>query len=43
MTMTAHLDGGEKVEITIDIISDYFDRTKEFLNYVSRLVSGESE
>lgn len=43
VTMTAHLDGGESVEITIDIISDYFERTKEFLNYVARLVHGGQE
>ncbi len=43
VTMTAHLDGGESIEITIDIISDYFERTKEFLNYVSRLIHGGSE
>jgi len=42
VTMTAHLEG-EKIEITIDIISDYFERTKEFLNYVSKLMHGPSE
>lgn len=43
VTMTAHLDEGESVEITIDIISDYFERTKEFLNYVARLIHGVQE
>src|SRR3990172_235996 len=43
VTMTAHLDGGESVEVTIDIISDYFERTKEFLNYTSRLIHGVTE
>ncbi len=43
VTMTAHLDGGESVEVTIDIISDYFERTKEFLNYVARLIHGGQE
>ena len=43
VTMTAHLDGGESVEVTIDIISDYFEKTKDFLNYVSRLIHGVSE
>ena len=38
VTMTAHLDDGQSVEITIDIISDYFERTKEFLLYISRLL-----
>lgn len=41
VTMTAHLDSGEDVEVTIDIISDYFERSKEFFNFVSRLVHGE--
>jgi len=43
VTMTAHLDDGESIEITIDIISDYFERTKEFLNYVARLIHGGQE
>lgn len=42
VTMTAHLEE-ERVEITIDIISDYFERTKDFLNYVARLIHGPSE
>jgi len=40
VTMTAFLDDG-KVEITIDIISDYFEKTKDFLIYISRLIQGE--
>jgi hypothetical protein len=43
VTMTAQLDDGESIEITIDIISDYFERTKEFLNYVARLIHGAQE
>jgi len=43
VTMTAHLEKGESIEVTIDIISDYFERTKEFLNYISRLIHGGSE
>lgn len=42
VTMTAFMDDG-KVEITIDIVSDYYEKTKEFLNYVSRLVHGEGQ
>jgi len=38
VTMTAHLEDGQSVEITIDIISDYFERTKEFLMYISKLL-----
>lgn len=40
VTMTAELDG-ESVEVTIDIISDYFEKAKEFLNYVATRVSSE--
>ncbi len=42
VTMTAHLDD-KKVEITIDIITDYFNRTKEYLIYVKKLIHGEQE
>jgi hypothetical protein len=38
--MTAFLEGG-KVEITIDIVSDYYEKAKDFLNYSSRLIRGE--
>ncbi len=41
VTMTAYLDEGE-IEVTIDIISDYFERTKDFLDYVSKTVFGEN-
>ncbi|MEM3154484.1 MAG: hypothetical protein QW165_02870 [Candidatus Woesearchaeota archaeon] len=43
VTMTVHLDEGGSIEITIDIISDYFERTKDFLNYIVRLVQGGQE
>lgn len=39
VTMTAYLEEGP-VEITIDIINDYFDRTKEFVNHVKTSVGG---
>ena len=42
VTMTAHLDEGH-VELTIDIIQDYFHRTKEFIIYVEKLLIGEHE
>ena len=40
VTMTAHLDNGQTIEITIDIISEYFERTKEFFSFVSRMIQG---
>ncbi|RMD58065.1 hypothetical protein D6825_02095 [Candidatus Woesearchaeota archaeon] len=39
VTMTAHLDDGQSVQITIDIVTDYYARTKEFLKEVSKLIS----
>jgi hypothetical protein len=42
VTMVASFDD-KQVEITIDIISDYFHKTKEFLTLVEQLVEGEEE
>ena len=38
VTMTAFLEDAE-IEITIDIIFDYFDKTKEFLEYVQARIA----
>ena len=40
VTMKAHLDD-KHAEITIDIISDYFQKAKEFLAFVEELVAEE--
>ncbi len=40
VTMTAHIDE-EQIEITIDIIKDYFDRTKEFVELAEKLLGGQ--
>ncbi len=37
VTMTAMVDD-EKIEITIDIINDYFSKTKEFINLAEKVV-----
>lgn len=37
VTMTAHLDDKE-IEVTIDIIEDYYAKTKEFIEYVESIV-----
>jgi len=42
VTMTVHFDDKE-AEITIDIIGDYFRKTKEFLNYVEDVISPKKE
>lgn len=39
VTMTAYLDDAE-IEITIDIIFDYFEKTKEFLQYTREIMEG---
>ncbi|MEK6822881.1 MAG: hypothetical protein AABY13_03550, partial [Nanoarchaeota archaeon] len=39
VTMTAYLEEGP-IEITIDIINDYFEKTKEFVTYTKTLVLG---
>jgi len=41
VTMTAHLDDKE-VEVTIDIIDDYFRKAKEFETYVGTLLSDQN-
>lgn len=38
VTMTAHLDDGQSIHITIDIITDYYDRAKEFLQAVAKVI-----
>ncbi len=42
VTMTAFLDEGE-VEISIDIISEYFEKTKEFIDYCEVLVGVKND
>lgn len=37
VTMTASVEG-KKVEITIDIITDYYNKAKEYLNYVANII-----
>ena len=42
VTMTVKLEEGD-IEITIDIITDYFNRVKELLDHVARLIKHETE
>lgn len=42
VTMTAVVDG-RKVEITIDIITDYFNKTKDYFAFFSKLIFGEKK
>jgi len=43
VTMTAHMDDSTVIEITIDIISDYFKQTKEFLHHVQNIIKDKEE
>ncbi len=42
VTMTAFLDDGE-IEVSIDIISEYFEKTKEFIVYCRNLVQAKND
>lgn len=42
VTMTAYVDD-KKIEVTIDIIEDYFNKTKEYIQYVEKYLNGENE
>ena len=42
VTMTVQLEEGP-VEITIDIIHDYYERTREFVMYVEKMNEGQLE
>ena len=42
VTMTAYLDDNA-IEITIDIIHDYYQRTKEFVQYAEKFLEEEHE
>ena len=43
VTMTATIDNGEIVEINIDVLKEYYERAKEFVNFVKVVVHGEEE
>ncbi len=41
VTMTVHLEEGVE-HITIDVIQEYFEKTREFVNHVKELIQSES-
>ena len=43
VTMTCTIDNKEIVEINIDILKDYYDMAKNFVDYVERIVEGKEE
>ena len=43
VTMTAHLEETTSIEVTIDIITDYYNKTQEFLKYATIQIYGPNE
>lgn len=43
VTMTVFMDDESKIEITIDIITEYYDRTENCLEQIRKIVEGNEE
>ena len=43
VTMTSVMENGEIVEVNIDVLKDYYDLAKKFINYVERIIEGKEE
>jgi hypothetical protein len=43
VTMTSTIDNGEIAEINIDILKEYYETARKFVNYVERVVEGGEE
>ena len=43
VTMTATLDNGEIVEVNIDVLKEYYEKTKDFIKFIKIIVYGEEE
>ena len=43
VTMTSVMENGEIVEVNIDVLKDYYDLAKNFINYVERIIEGKEE
>ena len=41
VTMTADLEEGKQIEVTIDIITDYFNKVRELIDYVSVMMQND--
>jgi hypothetical protein len=41
--MTCTIDNGEIVEVNIDILKEYYETAKNFINHVERIVEGREE
>ena len=38
VTMTASLSNGETIEVNIDIAKEYYDKTRQFVDFVAQLL-----
>ena len=43
VTMTCTIDNGEIVEVNIDILKEYYETARNFINYVEGVVEGKEE
>ena len=43
VTMVSTIDDGEIVEVSIDVLKDYYEAAKNFINYVERIIEGKEE
>ena len=41
--MTCTIDKGEVTEVNIDILKEYYETAKNFVDYVERIVEGKEE
>ena len=43
VTMSATIDNGELVEVNIDILKEFYDKAKDYVNFVKVIIHGEEE
>lgn len=43
VTMTCTIGNGEVVEVNIDVLKEYYETAKNFINYVERIIEGKEE
>lgn len=43
VTMIATIDKGEVVEVSIDILKEYYEKTRDFVNFVKKIIKEEKE
>lgn len=43
VTMIATIDKGEVVEVSIDVLKEYYDRTRNFIMFVKKIINEEKD